>query len=150
MLTLVVLSVAAGVINEVAALTRAPLAASAKTPTVAPPSPDASTGDQNDPVVFHGLTQTEYDLMEAVLAPQGHTLEQAVANGTDDAELQRLAVSTESSTAKTCTDGEALDNGFHNATFRTSFIAGYEATQKATPAQAAAVYDALAAYCDAH
>lgn len=146
-LALVAIAVVAGAINEVRAVTA--VATGARTPG-APPSSDSGTADQDDPVVFHGLTKTEYDLLEAILAPQGHTLEQAVANGTDDAELHGLAVRTQTTTAKTCSDGEALDNGFGNATFRASFTAGYEQAQKATPAQATAVYDALAAYCAVH
>ncbi|MEO7722129.1 MAG: hypothetical protein ABIS08_09465 [Pseudolysinimonas sp.] len=150
-LTLVALSVVAGVINGVRAVTRAPQATSATAPAgVAPPSSGASASGQGDPVVFHGLTQTEYDLLEAVLAPKGETLEQAVAQGADDAQLQRVAVNAESSMAKTCREGEAIDNGFHNVTYRAAFLATYVATQKVTPAQAVVVYDAVAAYCDAH
>lgn len=150
-LTVVTLAIIAGVINEVVAVTRAPAVTAAHTPaTVAPPSPDPTTAASNDPIVFHGLTQTEYDLMEAILAPQGHSLEEAVAQGTNDAKLHQLAISTQAETAKSCTDGESLPNGFDDANFRAAFIAGYESTQKATAEQSAAVYDALAAYCDAH
>ena len=150
-ITIAALWAVAGVVNLALAATHTAATAIVNAPrTATTPSSGASSGTQDDPVVFHGLTQTEYDLIEAVLAPQGHTLEQAVAQGADDAELQGIAVSTESSTAKTCSDGKALDNGFENATFRASFIAGYEVAQKATPEQAAAVYDSLAAYCDNH
>ena len=153
--TIAALWAVAGIINVVQATTRVSATTIATGPGAAT-SPSSGTGSgsgsgtQGDPVVFHGLTQTEYDLIEAVLAPQGHTLEQAVAQGADDAALQRIEISAESSMAKTCSDGEALDNGFGNATFRASFIAGYEVAQKATPAQAAQVYDSLAAFCDNH
>lgn len=149
-LSLVALSVLAGVLNEVLVVTRTSATTPGKTPAAAAPSPSASTDGKADPVVFHGLTQTEYDFLEAALAPQGHTLEQVVAQGADDAALHEIAVNAESSMGKTCRDGEALDNGFDNAAFRASFLAGYESAQKATPEQATKVYDTLAAYCAAH
>jgi hypothetical protein len=148
-LGLVALSIVAGLIGEVAAVTRTPTAAKTHA-AVTPASPGASAGVQNDPVVFHGLRQTEYNLLEAVLAPQGHSLEEAVSQGADDAHLQLLATNALSAMAKTCTDGEALDQGFDNAAFRASFIAAYESAQKSTSAQATKVYDTLAAYCAAH
>lgn len=149
-ITIVALWIVAGVVNGVVTLTHASATTHTPTSAAATPPPAGADAGAVDPVVFHGLTQTEYDLLEAVLAPQGHTLEEAVAGGADDTELQRLAASTKSSTAKSCSDGEALANGFGNAAFRASFIASYEVTQKATPQQAAQVYDALAAYCGAH
>jgi len=147
-LTLVTLSIIGGVINEVVSVTHTPVAA--RTPvSTAPPSSPADTG-QSDPVVFHGLTQTEYDLIEAILAPQGHTLEEAIANGADDADLQRLATATGTSMAQACSEADGVAGGFDNASFRSAFIGEYESKQKATPAQANAVYDALTAYCEVH
>lgn len=149
-LTVVVLAVVAGVIYEVQAVTRTPVATAAKTPAaVASPSSGASTGT-NDPVVFHGLTQSEYDLMEAVLAPQGHTLEEAVQQGTTDEKLRELVTAATAETAKSCSDGEALPGGFTNAVFRASFIAGYVTGQGASQDQASDVYDALANFCANH
>jgi len=144
-LTIAALWAVAGVINVVRTLTYVSTSAPANRPAAVTLPPSSAN---SDPVVFHGLTKTEYDLLEAVLAPQGHTLEEAVENGADDAELRQTAANAETSIAKTCTDGKALNGGFDNPTFRASFITTYEAEQKATPEQATNVFVALSSYCE--
>jgi hypothetical protein len=150
-LTIIGLWIVAGVINGVVTLTHASALTSTRPPAAATSS-SGTGGDAgtDDPVVFHGLTQTEYGLLEAVLAPQGGSLEQAVAGGATDDDLRRLAAKEDSSTAKTCSDAKLLENGFDNATFRAGFLARYESVQKVTEEQAAKVFDAFAAYCAAH
>ena len=111
------------------------------------PVPSSSATDVAVPVGKYGLTGPEYELLDAVLVSENHSVDELVARGTTDAELRALADQVAAKTTKTCTDGKSLPDGFENATFKASFIAGYVVSAKVAPDQAARVFSALATYC---
>lgn len=135
------LSVYSTVIRE--AVAAAPIAQHSR------PSGTATTGTTTNADYFHGLTRPEYDLLEAVLAPQGHTLEEAVSQGSTDSALRAMLTQASASLDRTCTQAESTPDGFDSSVLKASFIAGYKVAAKATDTQADATYAALAEYCAA-
>ena len=127
-----------------AAATSHPVALS--TPSSVTPPATATADAEPD---THGLTREEYDLLEAVVAPSGHSVEEAVAHGTTDAELRVTADQLKVQLADTCTGASKVPQGFDNAAYKAAFIAGYSVQQKVTPEQATVIYTALAGYCRA-
>lgn len=117
------------------------------TPATRSTTSAASPSATADAISFHGLTGTEYAVFEAVLIPQGHSLEEAVENGATDAQLRSTFDKLSVGFTTACAQSKSVPSGFENASFRHSFIAGYESTQKVTDEQAGAVYDALGDYC---
>jgi hypothetical protein len=95
----------------------------------------------------HGLTPEEYQLMEAVVAPSGHSVEEAIAQGTTDAELRVIADKLKLQLADTCTGAQKVPQGFDNPAFKAAFIAGYTVQEKVTAEQATVIYTALGDYC---
>ena len=122
-------------------------AASSPTAIRSTASADSSPSAKDDAVFYHGLTHPEYEVLEAVLAPQGRTLEEAVQGGATDAELRTTFDKLSPSLTAGCAQAATIPGGFDEPSFRKSFIAGYETTQKATDAQAGVVFDAFADYC---
>jgi hypothetical protein len=142
-LTLVALSIVAGVVNEVAAVTRAPVAA--KTPVVTSPTP--STPVDALPADLHGLTAREYPLMESIFESQSTTIPTRAAQGMTDDQL-RAATDRLIPIAETaCAQAAKQANGFDDPGYKSSFVAGYVSTSKVTPEKAALVYDAIEQYC---
>jgi len=124
-----------------AAATSRPLIAHS---TVAPSSPATGVAVSAGK---YGLTGPEYELLDAVLVSENHSVDELVAKGTTDAQLRTLADQVAAKTSTTCADGKGLPNGFDNATFKASFIAGYVVSAKVSPDQAGRVFSALADYC---
>jgi hypothetical protein len=139
---ILLVAIGLGVYRQVV-LSAASSPTTSRSTTPADPSPTA----KDNAVFYHGLTHSEYEVLEAVLAPQGRTLEQAVQGGATDAQLRTTFDKLSPSLTAGCAQAATVPGGFDDPRFRKSFIAGYEATQKATDDQAGVVFDAFAEYC---